>query len=402
VRLLGGDRAGEMQITRFLQNPRVSVAEMVATAAARTAGRIAGRSVLAIQDTTTVRERPGEGRSVALHPTIAVDGATGALLGLVHAEVLARSGGKRQTRKGRALADKESRRWLAGTQAAAELRAAGAMGVTVIADREGDIYEEFALRPAAVELVIRAGQDRKLADGGLLFACTEGLAEAGRTSVALPAAPGRAARRATLSVRWRAVELARPQNRRAAAGLPATVRLTLVEASEIGAPPGAVPAHWRLLTTYAVDDLAAACRILELYRQRWTIEQLFRVLKTKGFDVEASRIADGDPFDKFVTASLIAAVTVQQLVRDRDGTARRPLDDALDPADRPILEAVCRTLEGKTAKQKNPHPTGSLAFAAWVFARLGGWTGYYGKPGPVVILHGLLRFNDIKQGYALQ
>ncbi|MGA8447201.1 MAG: hypothetical protein WB766_18710, partial [Roseiarcus sp.] len=41
------------------------------------------------------------------------------------------------------------------------------------------------------------------------------------------------------------------------------------------------------------------------------------------------------------------------------------------------------------AKQKNPHPPGSLAFAAWVFARLGGWTGYYGKPGPIVMLRGL-------------
>ncbi len=28
---------------------------------------------------------------------------------------------------------------------------------------------------------------------------------------------------------------------------------------------------------------------------------------------------------------------------------------------------------------------GSLAHAAWVCARLGGWTGYYGKPGPVVM-----------------
>ena len=130
-------------------------------------------------------------------------------------------------------------------------------------------------------------------------------------------------------------------------------------------------------------------------------EQLFRVLKTKGFDIETSRIVDGGPFEKFATAALIAAVTVQQLVRDRDGTAARPLDDALDPADRPVLEAVCTTLEGKTQKQKNPHPPGSLAFAAWVFARLGGWTGYYGKPGPVVILEGLLRFHDIKQGYAL-
>lgn len=392
-----------MRITRFLRNARVSMAEMVASAAARTAGRAAGRHVLAIQDTTSVRERPGEGRSLMLHPTIAVDGETGALLGLVHAELLARVGGQKQTRKSRDFADKESRRWLDGSREAARLRQAGAASVTVVADREGDIYEEFALRPADVELVIRAAQDRKLADGTLLFAGLQGRPEAGRSCVDLPAAPGRPARQAILALRFREVVLARPKSRsaKAAAQLPAEVRLTLVEAVEVDPPAGAVPAHWRLLTTHAVADFAAAQRIVDIYRQRWTIEQLFRVLKTKGFDIEASRIVEGGPFEKLVTATLIAAVTVQQLVRDRDGTAKRPLGDALDPVDQPVLEALCKSLEGKTQKQKNPHPPGSLAFAAWVFARLGGWTGYYGKPGPVVILQGLLRFNDIKQGYAL-
>jgi hypothetical protein len=62
---------------------------------------------------------------------------------------------------------------------------------------------------------------------------------------------------------------------------------------------------------------------------------------------------------------------------------------------------VCATLEGKTAKQKNPHPPGSLAYATWVCARLGGWTGYYGKPGPIVVLQGLLRFNVMREGWAL-
>ncbi|HEX8664425.1 MAG TPA: hypothetical protein VF744_10450, partial [Beijerinckiaceae bacterium] len=52
-------------------------------------------------------------------------------------------------------------------------------------------------------------------------------------------------------------------------------------------------------------------------------------------------------------------------------------------------------------RQRNPHPTGSLAYAAWVCARLGGWTGYYGKPGPVVMLHGWLAFQAAKRGAAL-
>lgn len=374
---------------------------MVATAAARTALRVSGRHVLAIQDTTTVRERPEEGCSVVLHPTIAVDASDGSLLGLVHAEVLARSQGERGQRKQRPVADKQSQRWLTGTAAAAELRQAGAASVTVVADREGDIYEEFALRPAQVELVIRAAQDRLLGSGERLFSCTDGLPVAGCLVIELPAAPGRSARRAKLALRWRQVSIQRPQNRPAGSGLPDEVPLTLLEAFEGATPADAAPAHWRLLTTHAIASLEQALEILAFYRQRWTIEQLFRVLKTKGFDIEASRVADGGPFEKLATAALIAAVTVQQLLRDRDGEAKRPMEDVLEPEDTPALEALCASLEGKTQKQKNPHPRKSLAYAAWVFARLGGWTGYYGKPGPIVILNGLLRFNDIKRGYNL-
>ena len=134
----------------------------------------------------------------------------------------------------------------------------------------------------------------------------------------------------------------------------------------------------------------------------WTIEQLFRTMKTKGFAVEALRQEQDGPLEKLVTAILIAAIKVMQLVAERDGEARRPLDDVLDPDDLPALERVCQTLEGKTAKQKNPHPKGSLAYAAWVFARLGGWTGYYGKPGPIVMIRGLTQFHAIKHGWTLR
>jgi hypothetical protein len=91
-----------------------------------------------------------------------------------------------------------------------------------------------------------------------------------------------------------------------------------------------------------------------------------------------------------------------QLVKARDGTTGQTLEEAFDPADAPLLEAISAQLEGKTARQQNPHPKGSLAFAAWVIARLGGWTGYYGKPGPKVMRRGLEDFRRIKFGTALR
>jgi hypothetical protein len=101
-------------------------------------------------------------------------------------------------------------------------------------------------------------------------------------------------------------------------------------------------------------------------------------------------------------ATLIAAVQVMQLVRERDGGAGRPLRDLFDLAEEPALHRINGSLEGKTAKQRNPHPPDTLAYASWICARLGGWTGYYGKPGPIVMLEGLLRLRSMLTGWTLR
>lgn len=251
--------------------------------------------------------------------------------------------------------------------------------------------------------MIRAKHDRPLADGTRLFDSADNLPELGQETIMLPAAPGRPARKAVLALRARRVTIKRPHRNLAseAAKLPADITLSFVEAREIDPPDGTTPAHWRLLTTHAVTALAEAKQITNFYRQRWIIEQLFRVMKTKGFDIEAVRVLDEAPFENLAAAILVAAVQVLQMVRERDGAARRQLDDIFDPQDQPAIEAVCTTLEGKTERQKNPHPKGTLAYAAWVCARLGGWTGYYGKPGPVVTLQGHMRLTAMLHGWKL-
>jgi hypothetical protein len=179
------------------------------------------------------------------------------------------------------------------------------------------------------------------------------------------------------------------------------IALALVDVCEVSTPQDSEPIHWRLLTTHPVTTPDEARRIVDLYRMRWTIEEYFRTLKTAGFDIEEADIGEPPIMTKFVAAAAIAGVTVMQLVKARDGTTDQPLADAFEPDDQPVLEAVSARLEGKTARQKNPHPKGSLAFAAWVIARLGGWTGYYGKPGPQVMRRGLDDFRRIKFGTAL-
>jgi hypothetical protein len=65
--------------------------------------------------------------------------------------------------------EKESRCWQVGAEMAAEHLAPVAAQVVVVQDREGDVYPVFTRRPEAVELVVRAAQDRVLAGGGHLF-----------------------------------------------------------------------------------------------------------------------------------------------------------------------------------------------------------------------------------------
>ena len=63
--------------------------------------------------------------------------------------------------------------------------------------------------------------------------------------------------------------------------------------SEINPPAGEEPILWRLLTTHEVATVEDAHRIVDLYRLRWNIEQLFRALKSQAIDLEDSFLADG-------------------------------------------------------------------------------------------------------------
>jgi hypothetical protein len=400
IRRLGATRAGEIRLTRFLRNGAVSPEAMLAEAARGVSERCAGRRVLAIQDTTVVRS-DGGGSGLYLHVALAVDAESGAILGLTDAVFLKRGQGKKAARRSTPMQAKQSQRWIDGAVRSAQA-CQGAAKVTHMADREADIFGLFARRPEATELLIRAEHDRALEGGKRLFAAADAQPIAGRAVIELPAGPGRKARKVQLAARFMSASIARPNNG-LVEDLPRSLPVTLVDIREETAPGGGqTPLHWRLITTHQVTNAAEAFAVANLYRRRWAIEQLFRTLKTKGFDIEGVLIEDEAPLCNLVMAALIAAVTIQQLVHAREGDDApgplRPLTDAFEPEDQPLLKAFSAQLEGKTQRQKNPHPNGSLAYGAWVCARLGGWTGYYGKPGPVVMLQGWLYFQAAKHG----
>jgi hypothetical protein len=393
---------------------------MAEHAAKGTAARVGGRDVLVIQDTSELalggRRKKAQGygpvgkggglRGLLLHAVLAVDAVTSAVIGLVDAKVTNRTGGcKVKSRRSRKTPEKESQRWIDGTKRAAEVLA-GAKSITGVSDRESDIYEHFVERPSNMQLIVRACQSRKIeAEGNnledLLFPYIDRLPEQGRFTAFIPPAPGRKARVTELAIRFSRVALCKPLHG-AARGIPANIEVAVVDVRETSRPADSDPIHWRLLTTHEVTNFGQARRIVDLYRMRWAIEEFFHTLKTAGFDIEATEIGTPEVMIKFVAAATIAAVTILQLVKARDGTTGQSLTDAFDPADQPILEAISAKLEGKTEKQKNLHPKGSLAFASWVIGRLGGWTGYYGKPGPKVMRRGLDDFQRIKYGTHLK
>jgi len=207
----------------------------------------------------------------------------------------------------------------------------------MVADRESDIYEQFARRPKGMQLLTRAAHDRCLAKAGRLFATIAAWLEQYRETIMVPEQLGREARTACLALRFGAVSLRRPTT--AGKTLATSVDLFMVDVAEVDAPPGAEALQWRLLTTPAVTTAEQACQVIAWYRHRWTIEQVFRTLKSAGVQLDQSQVTQAQRFVKLAIVGLIAAVRIMQVVTERNGQARQSMADAM-----PVLKVSARTL----------------------------------------------------------
>lgn len=150
---------------------------------------------------------------------------------------------------------------------------------------------------------------------------------------------------------------------------------------------------WVLLTSLPVETIEQALEIIDIYRNRWHIEQLFRVLKRDGLDFLVTQLADVAAVIKLMVMALEVAAAVLKLVQAREQTQGCPITEVFEEQEVEILRLVNREYEGKTTKQKNPYPEDQLSYATWTIARMGGWKVYSGKlPGPKVIARGLKDF----------
>jgi hypothetical protein len=415
-RLAKGSRAREVRFNRFLGNAKVTAASVIESWSEGTTAAAEGRHILAIQDTseinfaTTAKRRRGlgeighgNGHGVLLHPMLAVDAENGGCLGLLSGQVWTRKGRRTVSHDLRDLPDKESQRWIATALAAKPLLTKAAM-VTALGDRESDIFALYASVAAErFHVIARSMHDRKLADGIGLYAASEGMAVADQRAIVLPARAQRAERVALLDLRFGAVNLARPQTK-FLRHLPESLPLSLVDVRELDLVAGTEPLHWRLLTTHPVANAEQAWRVVEWYKRRWLIEQFFRVLKTQGFRLEDSQIATADRLLKLVAITAKAAVITLQLLQARDGRSHQPVRLAFDANEIATLGALNQNLEAQSKRLRNPHPPDSLAWAAWIIGRLGGWDGYPSSkpPGPITMKHGLEYFAAVVVGRSLK
>lgn len=393
------------------------MAAILAAAAAKADRAAAGRDVLVIQDTTEINYQAKAGRKTGLgkvgngadvglfaHPAIVVDAEDGALLGLAAAAIWSRERVKGPDYRLLPIEEKESHRWLDTARSAIEALPSAA-GVTIVADREGDIYEVLARLPGpTTHVLVRLCRNRRLAGGGTVRDALAAGSTAGRVRFDIPARPGRQAREVVADIRFARLHVVRPKTRSGGAD-PASVPVHVVEIVEVDPPAGAEPIHWELVTSHPVETVADALRIVALYRRRWGIEQVFRTMKSQILAIEDTLLETREALERLTAATLVVASQVMQLVQGRDQAgAARKAEVVFDPPQQAPLAALAQRLDhGRTRKQQNPHPPQSLAWAAWIIARLGGWTGYASErpPGPVTMARGLERFQAIAEGFNL-
>jgi hypothetical protein len=181
-----------------------------------------------------------------------------------------------------AIAAKESRKWLVSLEATAQLQAElPQVRLVRVADREADVFDFFLkAQELGQHLLVRAARNRGVPHPEkYLWDYLETSPPTGHLTIAVPRRPGKAARRATLTVRFSPVSLLPPKHRRTDPRLK-PLSLWAVYAPEKEPPPGEAAISWLLLTTVPVNSLDAAQEKLHWYTCRGQIEVFFKILKS--------------------------------------------------------------------------------------------------------------------------
>ena len=422
IRQLTHNNAEQKSSYRFLENERTTEAAITSGITTRCASAVKGKAVLSIQDTSEINlynhknrikydgsigntNAPGNGLGFMIHPSLVIDAVSFFPYGFCDVEIFNRSLEREVDKhlyKKLDIEQKESNKWLASSLAAKANLKDAAM-VIIVQDREGDIYEQFATIPdERTHLLIRAKSNRTLPGGDKLFSKLASCDVAGKYNIEIEGdkRKGQQKRSAQLEVRFTEVEI--KNSSRTAKDIASSVTLYCVEARETESK-AKQPVCWRLLTTLPITAFEEALMIIEWYSCRWMIEEVFRILKKEGFDIEASELGTGKSVRKLCLLTLDAIIKIFQMRICLEIDEGEPLPASICFTEEQIecIEMQCNIMEGKTQKQKNPYSKSTLQYATWLIARLGGWKGYASqrKPGITTLWIGLKIFYNIFNGW---
>lgn len=409
---------------RFLSNPKTEEGILISTVKQRSRYLSEGRDVLVLQDTSEFnlenhrnRIRPDTGIGLSgnnknlgyfMHGSLVLDANDETVLGFSDIQLWSRKEDKLDKNerhyKSLPVEEKESYKWIKACQESKK-HLSGSRTITFIEDREGDIYEQFATIPdKRTHLIIRSRDNRNLSDGGKLFDTLSKQPAAGSYDIELvkDIRKGVEKRVATVEVRFCKTTIAKPK-RVKKPEIAAEVDLYAIEVREIAKDNITDPIHWRILTTHLVTSFNHAIDIINKYRLRWYMEQLFRLLKKKGFAIESSELETGWAIRKLTIMALNAALRVMQLLLAYNNEQSQPIEQVFDKKEIGCLESVNKKLQGDTEKTKNKNNPETLSWATWIIAKLGGWKNYDSKrpPGPIILKRGVDKFASIYEGWQL-
>ena len=410
---------------RFLHNPDIVLDDLIQASYKHCLENTKGLHVLSIQDTTEINYKKLQGKlkvndknigpvgskvepGFFLHPNLVVDTKEMFPIGFSSIIIWNRkwdTPNKHQRGyNSLPLEEKESYRWLSSVKTSKEVLKE-AEQITIVGDRENDFYEELVHAPdETTNLLIRSCHNRKLYKSKKnLF---ETLAQSEVKSIYKLEVKGNKKRKdriAEMQLRYEKVKIARPTNR--PKDLPEYVELWAIEAREQSetVPEGEDEILWRILTTHEIKTIEDALLYISWYAFRWQIEEMFRLLKTKGFNLESSQLGEGISLKKLCVMSMQVALQVMQLTLSRTGENTKRAELIFTAQEIKFLHLLLKTLEGKTEKQQSPFIPESMAWASWIIARLGGWKGYKSQspPGHITMKKGLDIFFQKYDGWKM-
>lgn len=422
IRSSTGDEASQKATYRFLNNEKVEEKILIDALKQKSGHLSAGRHVLVLQDTTCIdlsshRGRLQEGTGIGpvgnhhdnalgfyLHGALVLDAVKLTMLGFSSYHQWERATDSGNKNKGeykkKPIEQKEAFKWLRGCTESKEVLSS-AQSITFIEDREGDIYDQFALIPdERTHLIIRSRDNRTLQDDNKLYDVLATAPVAGRFDLVIDGDKRKKNKKRTaiIEVRHTAVEIRRLHWGKK--HLPEKVKLFAVQAKEIGSQVDK-PIIWRLLTTHIVEDFTTAMWVIQCYKSRWYIEQFFRLMKRKGFRIEDSELETGWAIRKLSVLLAGVILKIMQMLLSYDDDEGQPIEEVYDEKERQCMEDLLKQLQ--TEKIKNMYNKNSLTWGTWIIARLGGWKGTAKErpPGVVCLKNGLDKFNLIFHGWKL-